>query len=100
MTSTKPKLNDEAYKKETLEAWKVTGKGSDEPINGHLKTDFWMAQNYLFSEKGIQISAFMAATAWNLKKMMEKLKRIFLHSIFLLFLQQKFKLSHCLKMTF
>jgi IS5 family transposase len=33
-----------------------------------------MAQNYLHDEKGVQINAFMAATAWNLKKMMEKLK--------------------------
>ena len=33
-----------------------------------------MQQNYLWNEKGIQINAFMAATAWNLKKMMEKLR--------------------------
>jgi IS5 family transposase len=40
-----------------------------------------MAQNYLWDEKGIQINALMAATAWNLKKMMEilreKVKRLF-----------------------
>jgi len=33
-----------------------------------------MAQNYLHGETGSQINAFMAATAWNLKKMMEILK--------------------------
>ena len=44
-----------------------------EPIIGHLKTDFRMAQNYLHGEKGIQINAFMAACAWNLKKYMELL---------------------------
>ena len=38
------------------------------PIIGHLKTDYRMAQNYLWGEKGIQINALMAATAWNLKK--------------------------------
>ena len=42
-----------------------------EPIIGHLKTDFMLAQNYLLGESGIQINAFMAATAWNLKKVME-----------------------------
>jgi len=49
-----------------------------------------MAQNYLLGEKGIQINAFMAATAWNLKKMMQKLKRrIFVHYFRILF-QQNF----------
>ena len=37
-----------------------------------------MEQNYLWGEKGIQIDAMMEATAWNLKKMMEKLKEEFL----------------------
>ncbi|MDR2065532.1 MAG: hypothetical protein LBP85_07495 [Prevotellaceae bacterium] len=40
-----------------------------------------MAQNYLHEVKGIQINAFMPATAWNLKKKMkrlsEKAKRFF-----------------------
>ncbi len=37
-----------------------------------------MEQNYLWEKKGIQINAMMSATAWNLKKMMEKLKEEFL----------------------
>ncbi len=45
-----------------------------------------MEQNYLSGEKGIQINAYMAATAWNLKKMMEKLKEIFLYDYPQLFL--------------
>ena len=56
-----------------------------EPIIGHLKTDFRMQQNYLLGEKGVQINAFMAATAWNLKKFMQELKENFLHFIFQLF---------------
>ena len=40
----------------------------------HLKTDFRLAQNYLHDEQGVQINALMAACAWNLKKMMEKLR--------------------------
>jgi len=34
-----------------------------------------MDQNYLAGEKSPQLNAFLAATGWNLKKMMEKLKK-------------------------
>ena len=54
------------------------------------KIDFRMQQNYLWGEKGIQINALMAATAWNLKKMMEKLKESFLHFIFRLLFSHNF----------
>jgi IS5 family transposase len=40
-----------------------------------------MAQNYLGGEAGVEINAFMSACAWNLKKMMEKLKKKFLRFI-------------------
>jgi len=33
-----------------------------------------MGQNYLSGPKSPQINAFLAATGWNLKKMMRKLK--------------------------
>ncbi|MFV1977411.1 MAG: hypothetical protein ACC651_16835 [Candidatus Scalindua sp.] len=46
-----------------------------EPIIGHLKTDYRMGQNYLWGEQSPQINAFLAATGWNLKKMMRKLKQ-------------------------
>jgi IS5 family transposase len=36
-----------------------------------------MGQNYLSGEQGIQINALMAATAWNLKKLMEILRENF-----------------------
>ena len=61
---------------------KFRARAGIEPIIGHLKTDFRMAQNYLSGTKGIQINALMAATAWNLKKMMQKLKNKFLCFIF------------------
>ncbi len=61
-----------------------------EPIIGHLKSDFRMEQNYLLGEQGIQVNAFMAATAWNLKKMMEKFKKEFLRLILKFFFQQDF----------
>jgi IS5 family transposase len=53
---------------------KCRARAAIEPIIGHLKTDFRMAQNYLHGEQGVQINALMAACAWNLKKMMEKLR--------------------------
>ena len=45
---------------------------------------------YLMGETGIQINAFMAATAWNLKKMMEKLKETFSSFICRFFFPQNF----------
>jgi len=60
-----------------------------EPIFGHLKKDFRMEQNYLWGEKGIHINAYMAATAWNLKKMLEKIKENLLRSIFYGFLPKE-----------
>ena len=73
LTPDKPKKTDTAYQKRCKRK-KFRSRAGIEPIIGHLKTDYRLAQNYLLHEKGIQINAFMAATAWNLKKMMEKLK--------------------------
>ncbi len=73
----KPKASDTKYQKQKKRR-KCKARAAIEPIIGHLKQDFRMAQNYLLGEKGIQINAYMAATAWNLKKMMEKLKLEFL----------------------
>ena len=53
-----------------------------EPVIGHLKTDFRMGQNYLHGKNSSQINAFLAATGWNLKKMMKQLK-LELQKIFL-----------------
>jgi len=85
----KPKASDTKYQKEKKRK-KCKARAAIEPIIGHLKKDFRMEQNYLLGEKGIQINAFMAATAWNLKKLMEKLKLEFLQFIFKLFFQRNF----------
>lgn len=45
-----------------------------EPHFGHLKYDCRMLKNYLYGKASSTINAMMAATAWNLKKMMRKLK--------------------------
>jgi len=73
LTPDKAKTTDTEYQKQRKRK-KFRSRAAIEPIIGHLKTDYRMAQNYLYNEIGIQINAFMAATAWNLKKMMEILK--------------------------
>ena len=72
ITPDKPKASDSVYQKRRKRR-QCRSRAAIEPIIGHLKKDFRMEQNYLWGEKGIQINAMMAATAWNLKKMMEKL---------------------------
>lgn len=69
-----PRKTDTAYQKLTKRK-KFRTRAAIEPIIGHLKTDFRLAQNYLMGETGPQINALLAATAWNMKKMMEILKQ-------------------------
>jgi IS5 family transposase len=73
LTPDKAQKTDTAYQKRCKRK-KCRSRAAIEPIIGHLKTDYRLAQNYLLDRAGIQINAFMAATAWNLKKLMEKLK--------------------------
>lgn len=89
ITPDKPKMSDTKYQKQQKRK-KCRARAAIEPIIGHLKTDFRMEQNYLLGEKGIQINALMAATAWNLKKMMEKLKNELLRFIFRILFRQDF----------
>ena len=69
-----PKKTDTAYQKQ-IKRKKFRTRAAIEPIIGHLKTDFRLAQNYFSGESGPQINALLSATAWNLKKMMEILKQ-------------------------
>lgn len=89
ITPDKPKMSDTNYQRQQKRK-KCRARAAIEPIIGHLKTDLRMEQNYLLGEKGIQINAFMAATAWNLKKMMEKLKNELLRFIFRILFRQDF----------
>jgi IS5 family transposase len=84
-----PKKTDTHYQKQTKRK-QCQARAGIEPIIGHLKTDYRMQQNYLWHEKGIQINALMAATAWNLKKLMEKLIEKIWQFIFRLFFPQTF----------
>ncbi|MGR3317629.1 MAG: IS5 family transposase [Candidatus Anammoxibacter sp.] len=72
-TPSKPLKKDNDYQKRKKRQ-KFRRRAAIEPVIGHLKTDFRMGQNYLWGEKSPQINAFLAATGWNLRKMMKKLK--------------------------
>ena len=80
----RPLKKDTAYQKR-VKRKKFRRRAAIEPVIGHLKTDFRMGQNYLHGESSSQINAFLAATGWNLKKMMIKLKEKYDKSIFYIF---------------
>ena len=73
-TPGKPLKRDSEYEKRKKRN-KFRRRAAIEPVIGHLKTDFRMGQNYLHGEKSPQINALLAATGWNLKKMMAKLRK-------------------------
>ncbi len=72
----KPLKQDTDFQKRSKRK-KFRRRAAIEPVIGHLKTDFRLNQNYLWGENSPQINAFLAATGWNLKKMMKQLKQEF-----------------------
>jgi IS5 family transposase len=70
----KPLKRDTEYQRRSKRK-KFRRRAAIEPVIGHLKTDFRMNQNYLWGANSPQINAFLAATGWNLKKMMKQLKK-------------------------
>ena len=77
----KPLKRDTAYQKRSKRK-KFRRRAAIEPVIGHLKTHFRMGQNYLSGSSSPQINAYLAATGWNLKKMMKKLKEVKQKSFF------------------
>lgn len=69
----KPLKKDTAYERQKKRK-KFRRRAAIEPVIGHLKSDFRMGQNYLHGKQSAQINAFLAATGWNLRKMMKTLK--------------------------
>ena len=69
----KPLKRDSKYERK-IKRKKFRRRAAIEPVIGHLKTYFRMGQNYLSGKKSPQINAFLAATGWNLKKLMKQLK--------------------------
>ncbi len=72
-TPAKPSKRDSAYARQ-MKRKKFRRRAAIEPVIGHLKQYYRMGQNFLHGTSSPQINAFLAATGWNLKKMMKKLK--------------------------
>ncbi len=73
---------DSAYQRRKKRK-KFRRRAAIEPVIGHLKREFRMGINYLSGEDSPKINALLAGMGWNLKRMMEKLKKRFFYSIFL-----------------
>lgn len=70
----RPLKRDTEYEKKKKRK-KFRRRAAIEPVIGHLKKDFRMGQNYLHGNDSPQINALLAATGWNLKKLMNKLRK-------------------------
>ena len=96
ISTPKPPLKKDSRYTKLKKRKKFRRRAAIEPVIGHLKTDFRMGQNYLKGVNSPKINAMLAATGWNLKKLMKKLKQellwpyFTLHKIFQYFLKQKY----------
>ena len=54
-----------------------------EPVIGHLKQDHRMSRNYLLDNDGDKINTILAATGFNLRKMLQRLKAEALNSFWI-----------------
>lgn len=72
----KPLKRDSEYQRRNKRK-KFRRRAAIEPVIGHLKSQYRMGQNYLSGSNSSQMNAFLAAAGWNLKKMMQKLKKDF-----------------------
>ncbi|MEM6844021.1 MAG: transposase [Bacteroidota bacterium] len=61
---------------------KFRRRAAIEPVIGHLKKQFRMQENYLMGKKSPKINVMLAATGWNLRKLIEKLTEDLLWAFF------------------
>jgi IS5 family transposase len=100
ISTPKPPLKKDSRYTKLKKRKKFRRRAAIEPVIGHLKTDFRMGQNYLKGAKSPHINAMLAATGWNLKKLMKKLKQELLwpyftwNKIFQNILKQKYFLMN------
>ena len=84
LTPGKPLKNDSAYER-AKKRKPFRRRAAIEPVIGHLKKDFRMQETYMKGQNSPTINALLAATAWNLKKLMRKLLRELLRFLFSVF---------------
>jgi len=84
ISTPKPPLKRDSRYARVKKRKKFRRRAGIEPVIGHLKSDFRMGQNYLNGTNSPKINAMLAATGWNLKKLMKKLKQELLWLYFFL----------------
>ena len=84
LTPGKPLKSDSGYER-AKKRKPFRRRAAIEPVIGHLKKDFRMQENYMKGQNSPTINALLAATAWNLKKLMRKLLRELLRFLFSVF---------------
>lgn len=94
ISTPKPPLKRDTTYQKRVKRNKFRTRAAIEPIIGHLKKDFRMQQNYYHHEIGVKINAYLAATAWNLKKMMEALVEEVIFIVVIFFQQAIFSAFH------
>jgi len=77
LTPSKPLKTDTPWQK-AKKRKPFRRRAAIEPLIGHLKTDHRMQDNFLWGSVSSTINAMLAATAWNLKKLMKELVKALL----------------------
>ncbi|MCH3939820.1 MAG: IS5 family transposase [Bacteroidales bacterium] len=98
ITPGKPKKSDTAYDRKK-KRYPFRRRAGIEPVFGHLKTDHRMQDNFLSGRESASINAMLAATGWNLKKMMKDLAKKSAKTLFvllqILFGGPQYKTTNC-----
>ena len=95
---TRPKKRSTSYQKQKARK-RFRARAGIEPVIGHIKHDHRMLRNYLKGANGNQLNTILAGTGFNLKKMLNRIKKQILFVLFktenilkvLLFLNLDFK---------
>lgn len=77
ITPGKPRKSDSPYQK-AKKRHPFRRRAAIEPLIGHLKKDNRMQDNFLWGAASPTVNAMLAATAWNLKKLMKELVKALL----------------------
>lgn len=83
ITPGKPRKSDTAYDRKK-KRHPFRRRAGIEPVFGHLKADHRMQDNFLSGRESASINAMLAATGWNLKKMMKDLAKKSAKTLFVL----------------
>jgi IS5 family transposase len=76
-----PKKNSTQYQKQKARK-RFRARAGIEPVIGHIKHDHRMLRNYLKGANGDQLNTILAGTGFNLKKMLNRIKKQILFVLF------------------